>query len=343
MFKKILYTATGIIMVFLISLSCSMKKNSWWQEPVIGVMADSTDWMALQADLRTTFERVVRTPQLEKTYSLRYVTKNKFMRYTRFKYLILAGTLQSKGRVGKIVQRVCSDPVVRKNVENGENFMFVERNQWSRDQLMLILVSKDIPSLRQKIMTNSSFLYQVFDTDFKDYLKKIMFKRREQKDIEKNLLVNYGWKIRVQHDYFVAQEFPDQGFVWFRRMYPERWIFVRWIDGGDTTKLDSYWIVKERNRIGAKYYGGDRVSDKYLFSPRSEFLGRPAQITTGLWENDAKVAGGPFKNYTFYDALSKRVYMIDIAVFAPGEDKLPYLRRLDIIAHSFKTIFEMED
>jgi len=329
--------------LMLLSTSCSMKKQSWWQEPVIGVMADSTDWEALQGDLRMTFERVIRTPQMEKTFKLRYVVKKEFMRYTKFRYLVLAATLKSTGRVGKIVNRVCSDPAVRKSVENGENYMFIERDQWSRDQLMVILVSSDIPTLKQKIAENRSFLYGIFDTNFKEYLLKTMYKRREQKDLEQRMLINYGFKIRIQHDYFLAQEFPDEGFIWFRRMYPERWIFIRWIDGGDTTMLDPFWVVKERNRIGAKYYGGDRVVDKYLFAPRSQFLGRPAQITTGLWENDSKVAGGPFKNYTFYDAFSRRVYMIDIAVFAPSEDKMPYLRRLDIIAHTFKTIFEMED
>jgi len=338
------WMVTGVLaIVSAMALSCSMKKNSWWQEPVIGVMADSTDWQALQGDLRTTYERVVRTPQAEKTFKLRYVTEDDFMRYTRFKYLVLAATLESTGRVGKIVQRVCSDPVVRQGVENGEHYMFIERDQWSRDQLMLILVSKDIPTLKKKIADNRTFLYNIFDSDFKEYLLKTMYKKREKKDIEKDLLIKYGWNFRVQHDYFLAQEFPDEGFVWFRRLYPERWIFVRWIDGGDTTNLDSWWVIKERNRIGSQYYGGDRVAEKYLFSPRSTFLGRPAQVTTGLWENDAKVAGGPFRNYTFYDALSKRLYMIDIAVFAPGEDKLPYLRRLDIMAHTFKTIFEMED
>ncbi|MCD6117268.1 DUF4837 family protein [bacterium] len=335
-----IFVLTGLT---FLSTSCSMKKQSWWQEPVIGVMADTTDWEPLQGDLRMTFERVTRTPQMEKAFEIRYVTKKEFMRYTKARYLVLAATLESTGRVGKIVNRVCSDPAVRKKVESGNNYMFIERDQWSRDQLMVILVSKDIPTLKQKIAANQSFLYDIFASNLKEHLLQIMYKHREQKDLEQRMIVNDGFKIRVQHDYFLAQELTKDGFIWFRRMYPERWIFVRWIDGGDTTMLDPLWVVKERNRIGSKYYGGDSVADKYLFSMRSQFLGRPAQITTGLWENDSKVAGGPFKNYTFYDALSKRIYMIDIAVFAPGEDKMPYLRRLDIIAHTFKTIFEMED
>ena len=123
-------------------------------------------------------------------------------------------------------------------------------------------------------------------------------------------------------------------------MNPERWLFVRWIEGKDASRLNQDWVVGERNRIGAEYYGGDRLSGSYLFSQRTEFLGRPAQLTTGLWENEEKVAGGPFRNYTFIDEPTGHLYMIDIAVYAPGRDKYPYLRRLDIIAHTFRTLFD---
>ena len=104
------------------------------------------------------------------------------------------------------------------------------------------------------------------------------------------------------------------------------------------------WVIRERNRIGAEYYGGDRVVTykyEYLNSHEGEFLGREAQITHGLWENKVKVKGGLFKNYTFYDPLSRRVFMIDLAMHAPLKDrKLPYLHRMDVIAKTFRTIFD---
>jgi len=331
-----------IVLSALLLASCSLKPGGWWKEGVIAVMADSTDWEALQGSLRGACEHVVRTPQIEKTFSLKYVQKKDFDRYTGFRYLILTGTLESKGKIGKLTQKVISDPEIKKGVEKGKYYVFVENDQWARDQLMAVVVGKDIPTLREKIEANANFLYAIFDTDFNRRLKKEMFDRGERKKIEKHLISSYGWNLRIQHDYFLAQEFPKEGFLWFRRMYPERWIFVRWIDGGDTTLLNPKWVIGERNRIGSKYYGGDRVADKYFFSYRSTFLGRIAQITSGLWENDAKIAGGPFKNYTFYDPLSRRVYMIDLAVFAPGRKKMPFLRQLEVIAHSFKTVFDID-
>ncbi len=332
-----------ILFVLFLITSCSLKPKGWWNEGVIGVMADSTDWEPLQGPLRSAFERIVRTPQLEKTFSLKYVRRADFSRYTEFRYLVLVATLGSRGKIGEIVGGVISDPEIRKGVEEEKYYVWVQRNQWAKDQLMVILVAKDVSTLRRKIENNSDFLYAIFDTDFNQRLKSEMFRRGGKKKIEKELMATYGWTMRIQRDYFFVQEFPDEGFVWFRRMYPERWIFVRWIDGGDTTLLNAQWVVGERNRIGAAYYGGDCVTNEYFFSHRSTFLGRTAQVTSGLWENPSKVAGGPFKNYTFYDSFSRRVYMIDLAVFAPGKDKVPYLLRQEVIARTFRTVFDMEE
>jgi hypothetical protein len=331
-----------ILLCLLLIVSCSLKPRSWWNEGVIAVMADSTDWEALQGVMRSTFEHVVRTPQVEKTFSLKYVSKSEFARYTEYRHLVLVATLESQGEIGKIVERVVSDPEVHKGVEEGEYYIFTQRNQWAKNQLMIILVSRDLASLRDKIEANADFIYTIYDMDFKDHVKEEMFERSEQKELGNRLMTTYGWTMRFQRDYFLVQELPDQGFIWFRRMLPERWIFVRWIDGGDSTQLTPEWVVGERNRIGAEYYGGDRIASHYFFSQRSSFLGRTAQITSGLWENDAKVKGGPFKNYAFYDPLQRRTYMVDVAVHAPGRDKLPFLRRQEVIAHTFRTVFDME-
>ncbi|MDE2997420.1 MAG: DUF4837 family protein, partial [Bacteroidota bacterium] len=47
--------------------------------------------------------------------------------------------------------------------------------------------------------------------------------------------------------------------------------------------------------------------------------------------------GGPFLNYTFYDDDSRRLYMIDGMVFAPGYDKREFLRHMETIAHTFRS------
>jgi hypothetical protein len=52
----------------------------------------------------------------------------------------------------------------------------------------------------------------------------------------------------------------------------------------------------------------------------------------GRWEDDEVSAAGPFR---FYEILREgRRYYVDLAVFAPGRPKLPYLRELQAIAET---------
>ena len=90
-----------------------------------------------------------------------------------------------------------------------------------------------------------------------------------------------------------------------------------------------------RDRIGEAYLGGKTVEPYYLHSQEGRFLGRRALITTGLWADSDPVIGGPFHNVTFYDETSGRSYMIDCSVHAAGDEKLPILRRLRVLARSF--------
>lgn len=320
---------------------CQNKSQSWWNEPQIPILCVEEDWARIEGPLRSVFEKVIRTPQVEKQYQLIHGADEDLERYTNARYLVLAATLESKGRIADLVRSTLANPEVRIRVESGEQFYFVQRDPWARDQMLVILVAKDIQTLRTQIIDFGEQIYDLVDADVETYYLDQMFDSREQVDEEDELLKTVGWSIRLQSAYFIAQSEPAEGLVWFRRTHPERWIFVSWIDDADTTgKISQEWVVGERNRIGKTYYGEDKVAEHYLFSYRGEFLGRPAQITSGLWENDIKIAGGPFRNYTFYDAVSERLYMIDVACHAPGKDKYPYLRRLDVIAHTFKTLFD---
>ena len=151
-----------VVSTVIIMGSCSLKPRSWWTEGEIGVIADQEDWEVLRSPLERVYERVVRTPQIERMFTIRYVPESDIERYTNYRYLILAATLESQGRVGQIVERVVSDPEIRQGVEEGEYYVFTQRDQWAQNQLMIILVAKDLMALREKIETNEEFLYAIF-------------------------------------------------------------------------------------------------------------------------------------------------------------------------------------
>jgi len=341
MMKKLFILAALSITIFT---GCDFKPRSWWQEPGIAVMADSTDWAAVNGPLRLVFGRAIRTPQPESMYTLIHVKKSDFERYLRFKYIILAATLESEGFFGKLVNQMVADSTVRQRIQDDGGFVLTRVNQWARRQCLIILVAAHRSALEQLIETDREALFTFIDNDFRVFLEKDMFFRREQEDVSERLLRTCGWTIRIQKDFYVLREEPAEGFVWFRRLYPERWVFVRWMEDTQEELPSLEWVVEERNRIAREYYSGDVVDeDNYLYSRNATFRDRPAVLTTGLWKNDSLEIGGPFRNYSFLDKMAGRRYMIDMAVYAPGKDKLPYLRRLDVMTHTFRTLFETKD
>lgn len=65
----------------------------------------------------------------------------------------------------------------------------------------------------------------------------------------------------------------------------------------------------------------------------AELTGEVAQWN-GRWEDEAVTAAGPFRAYVV--SRHGRRFLVDLAVFAPGRPKLPYLRELMAIAETLE-------
>ncbi|MBD3290602.1 DUF4837 family protein, partial [candidate division KSB1 bacterium] len=190
------------------------------------------------------------------------------------------------------------------------------------------------------------YIFNLFDNYWNEAKKDQLYRPGRELEIEKYLLKDYGWTFKVPKDYQIFIEKPDSNFVMLRRMLPERWLFVYWLEDEDPSILSEEWVIEKRNELGRKFYEGDIIEQKYIEPEIEEvdFLGRRAFKIIGLWRNDEKQAGGPFRNYTFYDEKSKRIYMLDFAIFSPRlkRPKRMYLRQAEIILRTFKTREEIK-
>jgi hypothetical protein len=130
-----------------------------------------------------------------------------------------------------------------------------------------------------------------------------------------------------------------------------RSLFVYYIDDFNPANLNPSWIHAARDRLTKTHIQGNLdgfVTIDYrreLNTENIDFLGRYGFETRGLWHmverrDNGDLAewgmGGPFVNYAFYDDDSRRLYMIDGMVFAPGYDKREFLRHMETIAHTFQ-------
>lgn len=333
---------TGLTAVLL--AGCTKKPIGAGAETGLFVVSDSENWQAMESTLREVFENVIMTPQPEKVFEVHWVSPENFNQYATRGNIVILGLLDSEGEINTKVSGMLSADVKNKVID-GSAFVFPKENPWADRQLLVVLAGTSADGLRAKMLENREYLYGLFEKKLLEETAEKMFSQLEQHELEDTLLEKYGWTLRIQHDYILNIDRQQNRFVMLRRSLPgrERWLFVHWIERADASMITEEWALQTRDRLTMKFYENDFVDKERTHSAEIDFLGRSTLLLEGLWANDDKVAGGPFRNYTFYDEATARIYMIDVATWYPAGAKEPFLRQLDIMARTFKTEKEVRE
>lgn len=340
-----------ILIVPLIIASCDYSnKPARGPEDEIYVVADSLEFLELQHALDSTFQKTIFTPQPENLFNLVRVSPNQLEKYKRRKNLIIVAPLNSNSVTSQFIKSVSDSAIINK-IESDDNFTFIKYDLWAKDQIVMILSAPTMQALEFKILREKdNLLYAFQKISDKRLFESLYNSKYEQKDIEGHFLKYYGWVIYVQADFTVAMEKPEDNFVWLRRSPGsdmERWLFIHWIENATPAYLTEDSIRSVRNRLTQKYYqttddtGFVVLVENYFTLNEVNFNGRYALMTQGLWDLNIKGMGGPFINYTFFDEKTKRIYMIDGAVYAPKYYKRNLIHQMDVTLQSFMTEAEV--
>jgi len=330
------YLTAVISLMWGLIIACQRETPRSGNEKEIIVIADSLDYAFLQGELSRTFEREIPTPWPEKIFELKPIPAGKMENYFNHPQLLLIGILDSASPAASRIKSMLA-PDVAERIRTGQNYVLQKDDPWAEDQRLLVLCAAQRDTLKQRIISHRDELFALFDQFVTERMQKEMYSQFERKELTKTLLEKYGWTLRIQHDYHLYKEFPQENFVMLRRSWPERWLFVSWEKLNNSKQISRDEIMAWRNQIGRRFYENDKIVDNELAFHQVDFAGFRALEVQGLWENENKVAGGPFKAWAFYDESTQRVFLIDIAVFAPGKEKVKFLRQLEIMARTFET------
>ena len=331
----VMVSVAAALVVF--TAGCELKRPAFGMIDQIIVLADDEDWNYAEGAIKAVYERIIETPQFEKRFTVAHPPLESYGFYQKYHLIILLGTLGSRGIVGEILnQNITADN--RASVAAGTKFAFQQRDVWAGNQYVLILIAPTVEDLLDKINANRDMLFQLVDKTANEFLKREMYKRKEQVELSKQLFETYGYTFRVQHDYFM-KEWPEHNTIFLRRLAPDRMMVIHWVDTTDIGYIPESWVIQKRNELGEMLLDGRVLQEETVSFSRTEFADYTAVVSHGLWLHPVKFIGSPMINYTFYDELTKRIYMIDLSLFAPeyvGE-KVPFLKQLDIMANTFST------
>jgi len=337
-FRRV-FAVSLAILFFVLVLSCNMmKRDSLGSQDKIIIIADSTQWIDIQDDVNGVMEKIVYTPQPESVFELLHKKPEDLKNLLRFPNLLFVGSLDQENAMSDLLKKMLSEDALAR-VQADSAFLFNKIDPWARHQLLALVVAKDAETLKKNLHEYGDRIFNLFDENISANVFHSLFVQFEQEDITKKFMKEYGWSIRVQHDYFVAVDSSEISYVWLRRFNPQRWISVYWEPVDDPSILSKEWMLEKRQDIIEQVYDGDYVYEDDTIKVTEkvvDFNDRYAIRLDGVWQNEKYVMGGPFRSYAFYEESDGRLYLIDLAVYAPGERKSQYLRQLDGIASTFK-------
>lgn len=302
------------------------------------VLADEEDWKTFEKPIRDIFEKVIFTPQREKLFEIERGDVAYFYDYKHAirKSLLIISSLDAPHETGKFMREILS-PDVQDVVRQGKSAVTWKKDIWAQDQLLMVVTGKDPENVIDNLWLSSDQLYAALEESVLNSIKTRVYSFGERENVTQELAQKYGWRVDVPFGYRILEEYPDSGFVVLAKDNPNRWLSVYWEEGVHPDQITDEWCIQKRDEITGRFFGGDRIVPGEVQVSQREFSGQLAMVLQGVWENQQEWKGGPFKSYAFLDTNHNRFYFIDIGLYAPNKDKMPYIRQVDLVAHTFKT------
>jgi hypothetical protein len=315
---------------------CDYKPASYGDFEKIVVFADSTLYNQVQTELEQTFDQFLYTPHSEKSFYLDLQPLTLIDTYQTRRNLLFMGLIDGKDEVSEFINGALSLQI-KERVVNGDIFEIFQENLFSSEQEVIFLPAVNAQMLKKHLSERKDIIFDRLDKSYMRRMQNAMYLKGEQLYIEEYLSEEYGWKIRVQHDYRIVKEADDKSFVWFRRLNPDRNLFIyrfpyRKLD------VEGNWLYNMRDSLTTVHFEADSIDKEDTFLRLVQFRGKETKKLTGIWQNHQHYLGGPFRTYAFADSTEAYMYLIDVSVTAPGERKKAYLDQLDIMANTFQFV-----
>lgn len=331
---KILFIIILVLILSVLNSSCDLKVTVMGSQQDIFIVADSLLWDEVGPEITEIFGTPVYTPIAEPSFKVQWISLRELNKFKDRMNVFLIGIAGDENPTSEYLKSILPAEI-QSGVENDQNYHFFSDNLFAHGQINLFLYAKDKNTFKERLNQFKDDIFAEFNKRYYKRLSEIMFKRGEQKDLEQFILDKYDWRIKVQHDYFIATQDTNAKYIWLRRMDPDRWLSI-WKIKGDTSDLTLDALIETREKILGKHYQGDRVDRETTYLMNVEFSGHSASKVVGIWQNDSLYVGGPFRTYAFYNSPSSEIYYVDIAVMAPNKRKKPYLDQLEVIANTFE-------
>lgn len=315
----------------------------------ITVIADQEDWELLQDTLNFYFEAPYPLlPQPEPQFDLRHFSPANLVasdaRRKLRTYLIISDQQDTSSATLKIIK---NDVKTYSNY-HGENDYSVKlaRDKWAQNQLLIYVYGNSM----ENVTTAITERYQAIINQIRDFEREALEKQTyivgENKLLSQQVKDSLGVAIRLPEQMQLAKMSKD--LAWLRMETPKASssIIITRQAYRDQEQLSKQGLIDYRDQLTKKQVQGEKPGTYVLINDEDlpvlygsvDLGGQKGYEIRGIWEMKGDFLGGPFVTYAILGPNLDSLYIVDIFVYAPGENKRELLQTLEHIVSTLKVI-----
>jgi len=330
------------VMAVLLFQSCEKPlPAALGHDQVINVICDEENWEISQPILSRTLGKVFHTPRTETLYTFQRVEPEALNANRLAKNILIITRLEPASGVTAQVRSMLPDTLISR-IRQTSGAVYSRRDAYAKGQALVVVIAKSRADLRQRLEQSQEQIFNFIESTMFERNTAFIYRSGEQFELAEQYFDQYGFYLRMMHDYVEIENNPEKHLVWLGRCFPYRWLVISWVAPDDSTELEVQTRRLLKNTLGKKI-GSVRLNEEYLTSEPIWFKEYAAVKYYGLWGSKTEVKGGPLLAYSFFEPVKDRIYCLAGLVHAPDREKMYYLRQAETIFRTFATqIYEPE-
>ena len=325
-----------LFLLCLLIFGCAGKKDSLGTDDEIRVICSKIDEPVIKDYLASVFDDTIYTPEPEPLFKLIFSRPERYEDLKEYAQVIIAAVNRDSTNPGyRLLKKLL--PEGQLNNSEDDNPVLLTRDLHAKDQVYAVINASNKEHLFNYLDKNKGLLRKHYDEQFKLRGSRFLF-NDNQTQIEEKIKEDYGWFLKIPWGWEVLRNEDKMNFFWMGSEYPYRWMSIKWDSGNNIN--DELSLGKQIWNFPINHYKSIRFNENRFKLDRIYFNDYKGWQCSGIWESmdslDAK--GGPFYSYIFYDHHSDRTFHINTLVHNPGKSKAVYIRKMELIAKSFRSI-----
>ncbi len=263
--------------------------------------------------------------------------------FTKHHFIFIPTTLD-RIESNPLLKKMVSKQAIEKVKSNNSYTIFRQKNVFAKNQTILFLISKEDYYLNKSLIENKKAIQEIVAKELMSQYQNKLLDEPTNPLLVKRLADEYQVQLHIPKNYEVALQ--EKNFIWFRNVTPEADLNIYFTSKpyNNETAFATDTILTWRDRVSQQYIFADKQDSSYMMRETSvPPLTKTASDSSsyskylwGLWKIKNRAMGGSYISRTLKSNKNDQIYYIEGFVYAPGQEKLNYIRSLEAIIRTFE-------